>query len=122
MAVHPEDERYQKYIGRMVFVPILGRQIPVIADEYVDREFGTGALKVTPGHDPNDFEIGERHGLPVISVLDEAARINANGGPYTGLDRYEARRNLWEDMRAAGLVIKEEPYTLTCLAHSAVEK
>ena len=113
MAVHPEDERYQKYIGRQVIVPILGRKIPVIADEAVEREFGGGALKVTPGHDPTDFEIGERHGLPVISILDEAARINENGGPYAGLDRYEARKKLWEDMRQAGLVLKEEPYTLT---------
>ncbi len=113
VAVHPEDPRYQKYVGRMVLVPMLNREIPVIADEYVEREFGTGALKVTPGHDPNDFTIGERHGLPVISILDEAACVNANGGPYAGQDRYEARRNLWEDMRQAGLVIKEEPYTLS---------
>jgi valyl-tRNA synthetase len=112
VAVHPEDPRYQKFVGQMVVVPILGRQIPVISDEYVDREFGTGALKITPGHDPNDFAIGERHHLPVISVMDEAARINANGGPYAGQDRFEARKNLWEDMRQAGLVVKEEPYTL----------
>lgn len=113
VAVHPDDERYQMYIGREVVVPILGRRIPVIADEAVQREFGGGALKVTPGHDPTDFQIGERHGLPVISILDEAARINQNGGPYAGLDRYEARKRLWEDMRAAGLTLREEPYTLT---------
>jgi len=112
VAIHPEDPRYQKYLGRTVLVPILGREIPVLADEYVDREFGTGALKITPGHDPNDYAIGERHGLPVISVLDESARVNANGGPYSGLDRFEARQRLWEDMRQAGLVIKEEPYML----------
>lgn len=112
VAVHPDDPRYQRYIGRKVVVPILGRQIPVIADPYVDREFGTGALKITPGHDPNDFAIGEKHGLPVISVLDESARVNENGGPYGGQDRFEARKNLWEDMRRAGLVIKEEPYML----------
>jgi valyl-tRNA synthetase len=112
VAVHPEDPRYQAFIGQNVVVPILGRLIPVIADEYVDRVFGGGALKVTPGHDPNDFIIGERHGLPVISVLDEAACVNQNGGPYTGLDRYEARKRIWEDMRAAGLVLKEEPYQL----------
>jgi valyl-tRNA synthetase len=93
-------------------VPILGREIPVIADDYVDLEFGTGALKITPGHDPNDYEIGTRHGLEIISVLDEAARVNANGGPYQGQDRFECRKNIWEDMRAAGLVLKEEPYTL----------
>lgn len=112
VAVHPEDPRYQQYIGRMVIVPILGRHIPVIGDPYVDREFGTGALKITPGHDPNDFSIGEKHGLPVISILDETAHVNENGGPYAGQDRFEARKNLWEDMRKAGLVIKEEPYLL----------
>jgi len=112
VAVHPEDERFQKFVGKKVVVPILGREIPVIADEYVDREFGTGALKITPGHDPNDYAIGERHALPVISVLDESARVNQNGGPYAGQDRFEARANLWEDMRRADLVIKEEPYTL----------
>jgi valyl-tRNA synthetase len=113
VAVHPEDERYQRFISREVIVPILGRRIPVIADEAVQREFGGGALKVTPGHDPTDFQIGERHNLPVISVLDEAARVNLNGGPYQGLDRYEARKRIWEDMRQAGLVLKEEPYTLS---------
>ena len=112
VAVHPDDARYQKYIGRTVVVPILKREIPVIADNYVDREFGGGALKVTPGHDPNDYAIAQRHGLPIISILDEAARINANGGPYQGQDRFEARKNLWEDMRLAGLTLKEEPYTL----------
>ena len=84
----------------------------MIADAYVDREFGTGALKITPGHDPNDYVIGQRHKLEIISVLNENARINENGGPYQGQDRFEARRNLWEDMRQAGLVIKEEPYLL----------
>ena len=110
VAVHPDDPRYQKYIGRKVKVPILGRDIPVIADTAVELEFGTGALKVTPGHDPTDYQIGQRHNLPVISILDEEAHINANGGPYVGLDRFVAREKLWEDMRAAGLVIKEEPY------------
>jgi valyl-tRNA synthetase len=111
VAVHPDDERYQKYIGKKAIVPAIGREIPVIADEYVDREFGTGALKITPGHDPNDYEIGLRHNLEIISVLDKEARVNENGGPYQGQDRFEARKNLWEDMRTAGLVIKEEAYT-----------
>jgi valyl-tRNA synthetase len=110
VAVHPDDARYQQFIGRKAIVPILGREIPVIADRYVDIEFGTGALKITPGHDPNDFEIGERHGLDIISVLDESVRVNANGGPYQGQDRFECRQNLWNDMKAAGLVIKEETY------------
>jgi valyl-tRNA synthetase len=112
VAVHPEDERYRKFVGRKVLVPILGREIPVIADDYVTREFGTGALKITPGHDPNDYEIGQRHGLPVLSMLDSEAKVTAIGGPYTGMDRFECRKKMWADMQAAGLVIKEEPYTL----------
>jgi valyl-tRNA synthetase len=113
VAVHPQDERYARFVGATVLVPILEREIPVIADEKVEREFATGAVKVTPGHDATDYEIGQRHGLPVLSILDEAARINAVGGPYQGLDRFEARKRLWEDMRHAGLVIKEEPHTLS---------
>jgi valyl-tRNA synthetase len=112
VAVHPEDQRYQKYVGRKVVVPMLGREVPVIADEYVTREFGTGALKITPGHDPNDYEIGQRHGLPVLSMLDREARVTAVGGPYAGMDRFECRKKLWADMRSAGLVIKEQPYTI----------
>lgn len=112
VAVHPEDERFARFVGKKAFVPVLGREIPVIADEYVDRAFGTGALKITPGHDPNDYLIGERHGLPLISMLDKEARISAEGGPYAGLDRFEARKQLWADMREAGLVIKEEPYQM----------
>ena len=112
VAVHPEDERYQAFIGKKVLVPMLGREIPVIADEYVDRAFGTGALKITPGHDPNDYTIGQKHGLEVISILDTAACINANGGPYAGMDRYDCRKKIWADMDAAGLVIKQEPYMM----------
>ncbi|HEX9115936.1 MAG TPA: valine--tRNA ligase, partial [Anaerolineae bacterium] len=91
--------------------PILKRPIPVIQDTYVDMAFGTGALKITPGHDPNDFTIGQRHGLPIVSVLDKDAHINGSGGPYAGQDRFEARRKLWADMEAAGLTIKAEAYT-----------
>ena len=94
MAVHPDDERYKKYIGKTVIVPMLGREIPVIADEYVSMEFGTGALKITPGHDPNDYAIAQRHNLPIISMLDEAAKINENGGPYKGQDQFDARKKL----------------------------
>jgi valyl-tRNA synthetase len=112
VAVHPEDPRYQKFVGRKVVVPMLGREIPVIADDYVDREFGTGALKITPGHDPNDYQIGQRHNLPTISMLDTAARVSPNMGPYSGMDRFVARKALWKDMAEHGLVIKEEPYTL----------
>ena len=113
VAVHPEDERYQKYVGKTVIVPMLGREIPVIADEYVMREFGTGALKITPGHDPNDYEIGMRHNLPVLSMLDREAKVTKVGGPYEGMDRFDCRKKLWADMKEAGLVVKEEPYTLT---------
>jgi valyl-tRNA synthetase len=113
VAVHPEDERYKKFVGRQVAVPILGREIPVIADDYVSMEFGTGALKITPGHDPNDYAIAQRHNLPIISILDKEARINENGGQYQGLDRFEARKNFWSDMKKAGLVIKTEPYRTT---------
>ena len=113
VAVHPDDERYKKYVGRKVIVPILNREIPVIADEYVSIEFGTGALKITPGHDPNDYDIAQRHNLPIISILDQSAKINENGGPYKGQDRFDARKNMWEDMKKAGLVIKTEPYRTT---------
>lgn len=113
VAVHPEDERYQRFIGKTVLVPMLDREIPVIADAYVSREFGTGGLKVTPGHDPNDYAIAQRHNLPILSILDEAARVNAVGGPYQGLDRFDCRKKIWADMDAAGLVIKTEPYRTT---------
>jgi valyl-tRNA synthetase len=108
VAVHPDDPRYQHLIGKTALVPILGREIPIIADSYVEMDFGTGALKVTPGHDPNDYEIGLRHSLPMINIMNPDASLNENAGPYAGLDRYAARQRLWEDMRAAGLVVREE--------------
>ncbi|MCW5876676.1 MAG: valine--tRNA ligase [Anaerolineales bacterium] len=111
VAVHPDDERYQHLVGATALVPMLDRAIPVIADDYVDREFGTGALKITPGHDTNDYDIGARHKLTVISVLDEAAKVTEAGGPYAGLDRFEARKKIWADMAAAGLTIKTEKHT-----------
>ncbi len=110
VAVHPDDERYKDYIGKTALVPMLNREIPVIADEAVDKEFGTGALKVTPGHDPVDYEIGQRHNLPIVNIMNEDGTLNENAGPYAGLDRFEARKKLWEDMRKAGLVIDEKPY------------
>ncbi|MCC6189654.1 MAG: valine--tRNA ligase, partial [Anaerolineales bacterium] len=112
LAVHPADERFQRFIGQTALVPILDREVPVIADEAVSRDFGTGALKITPGHDPTDYEIGARHGLPIISMFDREARVTEAGGPYQGLDRFEARQRLWADMQRAGLTIKSEPYTL----------
>jgi len=111
VAVHPEDDRYKHLIGKTAYVPMLNRPIPVIGDEYVDREFGTGALKITPAHDFNDYEIAQKHGLPMISVLTRKATMNTNAGQYEGLDRYDCRKKLWADMEAAGLVIKTQDYT-----------
>ena len=112
VAVHPEDKRYRHLVGKSCRVPILKREIPVIADPYVDLEFGAGALKITPGHDPNDFEIGQKHDLPVINILNKDATLNQNAGPYSGLDRFECRQKLWADMEAAGLTLKVEPHRL----------
>eukprot|EP00878_Enallax_costatus_P006975 GHUV01007309.1.p1 GENE.GHUV01007309.1~~GHUV01007309.1.p1 ORF type:complete len:960 (+),score=265.70 GHUV01007309.1:224-2881(+) len=112
VAVNPNDERYKAFVGRKVTVPMSGgRTIPVIADEYVDMEFGTGALKITPGHDPNDYEIGKRVGLETINIMNKDGSLNAAAGAYAGLDRFVARDKLWKDMEAAGLVIKKENYT-----------
>jgi len=113
VAVHPDDERYRHLIGSTCLTPMLNRTIPVIHDTYVSMDFGTGALKITPGHDPNDFEIGQRHGLPIINVMNKDATLNDEAGPYAGLERFAARKKLWADMQAAGLAIKEEPYTIT---------
>ena len=90
MAVHPDDERYQDIIGKKVLLPIVNKEIPVVADAYVDREFGTGVVKITPAHDPNDFEVGKRHNLEEINVMNDDATINEKGGKFAGLDRYEA--------------------------------
>ncbi|MGB3714268.1 MAG: valine--tRNA ligase [Candidatus Promineifilaceae bacterium] len=113
VAVHPDDERYAEFIGRSAFVPMLDREIPVIADDYVDISFGTGALKVTPGHDPNDFEIGQRHGLQIVNVMNKDATMSSQAGQYEGLDRFECREKLWTDMEGAGLTLKVEPYTIS---------
>ncbi len=110
VAVHPDDDRYKPYIGRKCLVPMLNRPIPIIADEYVDREFGTGALKITPGHDPADYEIGQRHGLDLINIMNKDATLNASAGRYAGMDRFEARKRLWSDMETAGMTIRVEPY------------
>ncbi len=112
VAVHPDDERFKHLVGKKAVVPILGREIPVIADDYVDLEFGTGALKITPAHDPNDYEIGARHHLSTINVLNMDATINENGGPYQGQDRMDCREKIWADMAQADLVIKVEPYLM----------
>ncbi len=106
VAVHPGDERYCHLVGRTALVPMLEREVPVIADEQVERDKGSGALKVTPGHDPNDFLIGERHGLPVLNIMNRDASMNESVGPYAGLDRFVCRKKLWADMEAAGLTLK----------------
>lgn len=111
VAVHPADERYQELIGKFVILPLLERKIPIIADEAVDKDFGTGAVKVTPGHDQTDFEIGQRHGLKVINIFNKDATTNENAGPYKNLDRFEVRRRVLEDLRARGLLERVEKHT-----------
>lgn len=106
VAVHPDDERYTHLVGKMLELPLCGRQIPIVADEYVDKEFGTGAVKITPAHDPNDFEVGRRHGLPVINVMNDDATINENGGRYEGMERYEARKAIVKDLEEQGYLVK----------------
>lgn len=110
VAVHPDDERYKDIIGKTLILPLVGREIPIIADEYVEKEFGTGAVKITPAHDPNDFEVGQRHGLEVIKVLDDDAKINENGGKYMGMDRYDARAAIVNDLDEQGYLIKIEKH------------
>ena len=110
VAVHPDDERYQHLIGKQVVLPLTGRTIPIIADTYVESDFGTGVVKITPAHDPNDFEVGLRHNLPVINVLTEDAHINENGGTYAGLTREAARKQILKDLEALGLLVKTEPH------------
>lgn len=111
VAVHPEDERYKHLVGKTVILPLVGREIPVFADEYIDREFGTGCVKVTPGHDPNDFEMGMRHGLEILNILSSDATINENGGKYSGLDRFEARRAVVSDLEEIGCLVKIEKHS-----------
>lgn len=111
VAVNPEDERYQDLIGKTLELPLTGRTIPVIADEYVDKEFGTGCVKITPAHDPNDFEVGKRHNLPEMNILNDDATINELGGKYAGMDRYEARAAMVEDLKALGLLVKVVPHS-----------
>jgi len=104
VAVNPKDKRYKQLIGRMAILPALGRRIPIIADDAVDMDFGTGAVKVTPGHDPTDYEIGARHNLPIINIMNTNATINREGGPYAGMDRYDARKKIVEDLERDGLL------------------
>lgn len=125
VAVHPKDSRYTGMIGKTLRLPLVGREIPLIADEYPDPEFGTGAVKITPGHDANDFEVGQRHDLPILVTLDESARVTPDGGPYAGLDRYEARKRIVADLGAEGLLEKVEDYDVPLIlserSHEVVE-
>ena len=111
VAVNPDDDRYKSIIGRKVLLPIVNREIPIVADSYVDMEFGTGVVKITPAHDPNDFEVGKRHNLPVINIMNDDATINKNGGKFEGMDRYEARKAIVEELDRMGLLVRIEDYS-----------
>ncbi|EOS77508.1 MAG: valine--tRNA ligase [Lachnospiraceae bacterium] len=111
VAVNPEDDRYKDIIGKKLMLPIVNREIPVVADSYVDMEFGTGVVKITPAHDPNDFEVGKRHNLPEINILNDDATINENGGKFCGMDRYEARKAIVKELEEMGLLVKIEDYS-----------
>ncbi len=110
VAVHPEDERYSDLVGKTVILPLVGREIPIIADSYVDKEFGTGVVKITPAHDPNDFEVGLRHDLPQINVMTDDGKINHEGGQYEGLDRYVARKQMVADLKEQGFLVEIEDH------------
>lgn len=111
VAIHPEDERYAHLRGKKLMLPLMNREIPVVEDTYVDMAFGTGVVKITPAHDPNDFEVGKRHDLPIINIMNDDATINENGGKYAGMDRYEARKAIVEELDRMGLLVKVEDYS-----------
>ncbi|MGX8175983.1 valine--tRNA ligase [Exiguobacterium artemiae] len=117
IAVNPKDERYAHLVGKTITLPIVGREIPIVADEYVDMEFGTGVVKITPAHDPNDFEVGNRHDLPRVLVMNEDGTMNENAGKYEGMDRFECRKQIVEDLKESGVLIKVEPH-LHSVGHS----
>ena len=111
VAVNPDDERYKDIVGKTLILPLVGREIPVVADAYVEKDFGTGVVKITPAHDPNDFEVGLRHNLEVINVMDDTAHMNENAGKYQGMDRYECREAIVKDLEEGGFLVKIEPHT-----------
>lgn len=117
VAVHPDDDRYKNLIGKTAILPIVNKEIPIIADSYVDMEFGTGVVKITPAHDPNDYEVGERHNLPKINVFNDDGTINANGGKYEGMDRYEARKLIVKELEDLGLLVRVEDITHSVGVH-----
>ena len=110
IAVHPDDERYKDLVGKMVLLPIVNKEIPIVADSYVDKEFGTGAVKITPAHDPNDFEVGKRHNLEEINILNDDGTINENGGKFAGMDRYEARKAIVKELEEEGYLVRIEAH------------
>ena len=110
VAVNPNDERYKDLVGKNLILPLVGREIPVVADDYVEMDFGTGVVKITPAHDPNDYEVGLRHDLPIVNVMDDSAVINENGGKYCGLTREECRKEIVKDLQEGGFIVKIEPY------------
>ena len=122
VAVNPKDERMKEYVGRMLRLPLTDRIIPVVADDYVEIGFGTGAVKITPAHDPNDFELGLRHDLPVIRVIDDDGRMNENAGKYRGMDRMECRKAVVEDLKEQGYLEKIEPTRTTWASVTAAAK
>ena len=111
VAVNPEDEKFKHLIGKTCILPLVGREIPIVGDEYCEIGFGTGAVKMTPAHDPNDFEVGKRHNLPIINIMNDDATINKNGGKFEGMDRYEARKAIVKEMDELGLLVKIEDYS-----------
>ena len=111
VAIHPDDERYAHLKGKKLMLPLMNREIPVVEDTYVDMEFGTGVVKITPAHDPNDFEVGKRHNLPIINIMNDDATINENGGKYAGMDRYDARKLIVKELEEMGLLVKIEDYS-----------
>ncbi|MBQ7832353.1 MAG: valine--tRNA ligase, partial [Lachnospiraceae bacterium] len=111
VAVNPDDERYTHLVGKTVKLPFVDREIPILADSYVDKEFGTGVVKITPAHDPNDFQVGQRHNLPLINIMNDDATINENGGKFAGMDRYAARKQIVEELDAMGLLVEVEDYS-----------
>jgi valyl-tRNA synthetase len=122
IAVNAKDERYTHLHGKFVLLPLMKREIPIITDDLAQPEFGTGAVKVTPAHDPNDFQAGLRHNLPQIDVMDERAHMNQNAGAYAGLDRYEARKRVLADLQEQGFLVGEKDYTLGWANASAAER
>lgn len=109
VAVNPDDERYKDIVGKKILVPLVNREIPIIADQYVDKDFGTGMVKITPAHDPNDFKVGNRHNLERINTMNGDATMNANAGKYEGLDRFAARKAMVDDLQSQGYIIKIDP-------------